>query len=178
MESNQNINCHFSQNSSNESNCNLAENKIEKNPENPKPKIEVKSENSISQNFENYKRSEHSSSGLPRKLSLGENDIKSGKEESEKKLDKTSEIKENENNTSQTIDLTTAIEEMRKELNSTKDVLSKKLDLQNQQINGLRKDFKDELKGLRKDFKDELIGLRTELSSDLKEIINLLKNNK
>ena len=164
MESNQNINCHFSQNSSNESNCNLAENKIEKNPENPKPKIEVKSENSISQNLENYKSSEHSSSGLPRKISLGENDIKSGKEESEKKLDKTSEIKENENNTSQTIDLTTTIEEMRKELKSTKDVLSKKLDLQNQQIDGLRKDFKDELKGL-----------RTELSSDLKEIINLLK---
>ena len=82
MESNQNINCHFSQNSSNESNCNLAENKIEKNPENPKPKIEVKSENSISQNFKNYKSSEHSSSGLPRKISLGENDIKSGKEES------------------------------------------------------------------------------------------------
>ena len=53
---------------------------------------------------------------------------------------------------------------MRKELKSTKDVLSKKLDLQNQQIDGLRKDFKDELKGL-----------RTELSSDLKEIINLLK---
>ena len=183
MESNQNINCHFSQNSSNESNCNLAENKIEKNPENPKPKIEVKSENSISQNFDNYKRSEHSSFGLP---SLGENDIKSGKEESEKKLDKTSEIKENENNTSQTIDLTSTIDEMRKELNSTKDVLSKKLDLQNQQINGLRKDFKDELIGLRKDFKDELTGLRkdfkdelkglrTELSSDLKEIINLLK---
>ena len=48
MESNQNINCHFSQNSSNESNCNLAENKIEKNTENQKPKIEVKSENSIS----------------------------------------------------------------------------------------------------------------------------------
>ena len=116
-----------------------------------KPKIEVKSENSISQNFENYKNSEHSSSGLPRKISLGENDIKSGKEESEKKLDKTSEIKENENNTSQTIDLTTTIEEMRKELNSTKDVLSKKLDLQNQQIIGLRKDFKDELIGLRKD---------------------------
>ena len=137
-------------NSSDELNYSLVQNKIEKNPENPKPTTEVKSENNSFQNYENFRGSEHAS-GLNKIIF---------KEENEKK----SEKKENDNNISQTIDLTSAIEDMRKELNSIKDGLSKKLELQTQQIDVLRQELKQELGGLRED-----------LGGSLKEIINILK---
>ena len=118
----------FDNNNINKSNFNLNENNIEKIPE-------VKSENSsLFQKLDNYKVSESSSSGVYQK----------NKEE-------------NENNLSQNFDLLPNINDLKKQLKSTKEYLSQKLDKlsqlslinckllfqQIQQIGGLKQEIGD-----------------------------------
>lgn len=120
----------------NESNFSLKQNIIEKKPEYPKSKLEVKSENSsLFQNLENYKASESNSSGIYQK-NKEENEKTSSKEENEKKSDKKENEKisskeEKENNLSQNFHLSQNINDLKIQLKSTKDYLSQKLDLQN-----------------------------------------------
>jgi hypothetical protein len=107
----------FDNNNINKSNFNLNENNIEKIPE-------VKSENSsLFQKLDNYKVSESSSSGVYQKNKEEKEKISSKKEN-----EKTSSKEENENNLSQNFDLLPNINDLKKQLKSTKEYLSQKLD--------------------------------------------------
>ena len=107
----------FDNNNINKSNFNLNENNIEKIPE-------VKSENSsLLKKIDNYKVSESSSSGVYQKNKEEKEKISSKKEN-----EKTSSKEENENNLSQNFDLLPNINDLKKQLKSTKEYLSQKLD--------------------------------------------------